>query len=352
MFPPGMRKPRPVTDNKKTSLKQIWEDHMKFRSSLLVAGAMAFAMLASTPVRALEEASLRLNWQILGMHTPFYLGVERGYYKDEGIDLKISEGRGGGTTAQAIGAKSDTFGMVDGGTVVVSAVRGVPIKTVLSLMNRGIFAIVAREDAGINKPKDLEGKSIAATAGDALTQLLPAVIKYNNLDRDKIRIINVDAASKVVTVLEKRADALLGSVDAQSFDMAAKGVKSTMLSYDDIGVPLVGLTIIVNEDTIKSNPDLIKRFNRATQKSFEAAMQDPYGAVDAARKVKPEINREVCKSQLEISLAHVPSENTKGKPIGWGSDKDWSQMVALLKEYQNLPTERTGDTFFTNAFVQ
>ena len=325
---------------------------MKIRSHLIFAGAVLLAAMGSTPVRALDDVSLRLNWQILGMHTPFYLGVERGYYKDEGIDLKISEGRGGGATAQAIGAKSDTFGFVDGGTVVVSAVRGVPIRTTMSLMNRGIFAIVAREDAGITKPKDLEGKSIAATAGDALTQLLPAVIKFNNLDRDKIKIVNVDAASKVITVLEKRADALLGSVDAQSFDMAAKGVKSTMLSYNDIGVPLVGLTVVAHEDTIKSSPELIKRFNRATQKSYEAAMKDPYAAVDAARKFKPEINREVCKSQLEISLAHIPSDNTKGKPLGWGSEKDWSAMLALLKEYQNLPTERTGDTFFTNAFVQ
>ena len=325
---------------------------MTIRRSLFLTAALIFAALSSTPASALDDVSLRLNWQILGMHVPFYYGVEKGFYKDEGIDLKISEGRGGGTTAQAIGAKSDTFGFVDGGTVVVSAIRGVPIKTVLSLMNTGIFAIVAREDANINKPKDLEGKSIAATAGDALTQLLPAVIKSNNLDRDKIKIVNVDAASKVVTVLEKRADALLGSVDAQSFDMAAKGVKSTMLAYSDIGVPLVGLTVVANEDTIKSNPDLIKRFNRATQKSFEAAMKDPYAAVDAARKIKPEINREVCKSQLDISLAHIPSVNTKGKPLGWGSEKDWSEMVALLKEYQNLQTERGADTFFTNDFVQ
>lgn len=325
---------------------------MMIQRSMFLTTALIFAALMSTPARALDDVSLRLNWQILGMHVPFYYGVEKGFYKDEGIDLKISEGRGGGTTAQAIGAKSDTFGFVDGGTVVVSAVRGVPIKTVLSLMNTGIFAVVAREDANINKPKDLEGKSIAATAGDALTQLLPAVIKFNNLDRDKIKIVNVDAASKVVTVLEKRADALLGSVDAQSFDMAAKGVKSTMLAYSDIGVPLVGLTVVANEDTIKSNPDLIKRFNRATQKSFEAAMKDPYAAVDAARKIKPEINREVCKSQLDISLAHIPSSNTKGKPLGWGSEKDWSEMLALLKEYQNLPTDRVASSFFTNDFVQ
>jgi len=322
------------------------------KRTILLAAMLAAASLSAGSAFAADEVTLRLNWQILGMHTPFYYGVEKGFYKEEGIDLKISEGRGGGTTAQAIGAKSDTFGFVDGGTVVVSAVRGVPIKTVMSLMNRGIFAIVAREDAGINKPKDLEGKQIAATAGDALTALLPAVVKFNKLDRDKIKVVNVDAASKVITVLEKRADALLGSVDAQSFDMAAKGVKSTMLAYSDIGAPLVGLTVVANEDTIKSNPEMIKRFVRATRKSYEAAIKDPYAAVDAARKVKPEINRDVAKAQLDISLAHLDSPNTKGKPMGWGSEKDWNEMVALLKEYQDLKTDKDGKAFFTNDFVQ
>lgn len=322
------------------------------RTLLLALAAIVGSSMGSLPAQALDPVSLRLNWQILGMHTPFYLGVEKGFYRDEGIDLTISEGRGGGVTAQAVGAKSDTFGFVDGGTVLVSAVRGVPIKTVMSLMNRGIFAIVARADANIRTPKDLEGKSIAATAGDALTQLLPAVVKYNGLDRDKIKIVNVDAASKVIAVLEKRADALLGSVDAQSFDMAAKGVQATMLSYGDIGVPLVGLTVVAHEDTINSNPDLVRRFNRATRRSYELAMKDPDASVDAARKIKPEINREVSKSQLEISLAHVPSANTKGQPLGWGSDKDWSEMLALLKEYQNLATERSGSSFFTNALLQ
>ena len=324
---------------------------MNRRLGLAATAAIFMGLMGTAPVLAADEVSLRLNWQILGMHTPFYYGVEQGFYKDEGIELKISEGRGGAATAQAIGAKSDTLGFVDGGTTVVSAVRGVPVKTVMSLMNRGIFAVVARADAGIKTPQDLQGKSVAATAGDALTALFPAIVSVNNLDRDKIRIVNVDAASKVITVLEKRADALLGSVDAQSFDMESKGVPATMMSYDEMGVPLVGLTVIAHEDTIASSPDMIRRFIRATQKSYAAAAKDPDAAVAAARKFKPEINPAVARQQLEISLAHLESANTKGKPMGWGSPDDWTKMLALLKEYQNLQTDRSGDSFFTNNFV-
>jgi hypothetical protein len=201
-------------------------------SRFLAAGALVLAIPSAV---AQDTVSLRLNWQILGFHAPFYLGVERGFYREAGINLTVNEGRGGAVTAQAIGAKSDQFGIVDGGTTIVSAVRGIPIRTVMSLMNSGIFAVVARADANIRTAKDLEGKSIAVTAGDALTQLWPAVVRVNKLDPSRIRLVNVDPAGKVIATLEKRTDALLGSIDAQSFQIEAKGVKTSMLSYDDGG---------------------------------------------------------------------------------------------------------------------
>lgn len=320
------------------------------KAILLIAFAITIANVL--PAGAMDKVSLRLNWQLLGFHAPFYYGVEKGFYKDEGIDLAIYEGRGGAATAQAIGAKSDTFGVVDAGTVIVSVVRGIPIRTVMSLMNSGIFAVVSRKDAGIRTAKDLEGKTISVTAGDALTQLFPAVVSYNHLDESKIRFVNVDAASKVVAVLKKRADATLGSVDAQSFVMEAQGVPAAVLSYDDLGVKLVGLTIVANDETIKNNPDLVRRFVKATRKTYEAALKDRAGAIAAAVKVKPELDPKVLREQLDADASKMESANTEGKPLGIGSVKDWDNTVTLLEKYQGLKTEKTGADFFTNAYAQ
>jgi len=313
---------------------------------------MVASLMPAPSAMAQDAASLRLNWQILGFHAAFYLGVERGYFRDAGINLTINEGRGGAVTAQAIGAKSDQFGIVDGGTTIVSAVRGIPIRTVASLMNSGIFAVVARADANIRSAKDLEGKTIAVTAGDALTQLWPAVVRVNKLDASKIRLVNVDPAGKIIATLEKRTDALLGSIDAQSFQLEAKGVKTSMLSYDDLGVRLVGLTVVVHEDTIKSNPDLVRRFVRATRRSFEAARADPTAAVQAAIKVKPELDPTAMRLQLEASLSKFESPSTKGQPIGVASLVDWKSTLELLTEFQGIKTDRAATTFFTNDFAQ
>lgn len=315
--------------------------------------AVSAALALTAPLAFAQDAvSLRLNWQLLGFHAPFYLGVERGFYREAGINLTINEGRGGAVTAQAVGAKSDQFGIVDGGTTIVSAVRGVPIRTVMSLMNSGIFAVVARADANIRTAKDLEGKAIAVTAGDALTQLWPAVVKVNKLDSSKIRLVNVDPAGKVIATLEKRTDALLGSIDAQSFQIEAKGVKTSMLSYDDLGVRLVGLTVVTHEDTIKGNPDLIRRFILATRKSFEAAIADPQAAVRAAVKVKPELDPNSVLLQMQASLSKFSSPSTAGLPIGVGAEADWKSTLDLLNEFQGIKTDRPAASFFTNDFAR
>ncbi|CAH1687401.1 NitT/TauT family transport system substrate-binding protein [Hyphomicrobiales bacterium] len=318
----------------------------------IAAGLAASIVIGLGSASAADKASLRLNWQLLGFHAPFYYGVEKGFYRDEGIDLTINEGRGGAATAQALGANSDTFGIVDAGTVIVSVSKGIPIKTVMSLMNSGIFAVVAREDAKIQTAKDLEGKTISITAGDALTALFPAVVAANKLDASKIKLVNVDAAAKVVAVLEKRADATLGSVDAQSFVMEAQGVPASVLSFDDLGVKLVGLTLVTNDQTAAKSPDLVKRFARATQKTFAEAAKDPDGVIAAALKSKPVLDPKILRQQMDVSLAKMESPNTKGKPIGVGAEADWANTLKLLKTYQGVETDKPASAFFTNAYVE
>ena len=77
----------------------------------LLIGAIALATGASA--LAQDAVSLRLNWYLGGLHVPFYYGKEMGFFKQEGIDLTINEGRGSANTVQVVAAGSDTFGMAD-----------------------------------------------------------------------------------------------------------------------------------------------------------------------------------------------------------------------------------------------
>lgn len=324
---------------------------MKRRTLLAAAAAATIAIVGGLPAQAADAVSLRLNWYLVGFHAPIYLGKEKGFFSDEGIDLTINEGRGSGVAVKVVGAKNDTFGIADAGTMIIAATKGVPVMAVMSPMNISPFGVISRADANIKTPKDLEGKRLAVTAGDSLTQLFPAVIKANGLDESKIDMIFVDPAAKVVSVLEKKADALLGSADAQFFQIEAKGVKAAAMNFADIGVNTVGLSVIAHEDTVKEMGDLTKRFVKAMKRSFEAAQKDPDAAIAAAVKSKPDVNADVLKGQLMVDLDLLVSPASKDKGIGYGAAEDWDRTVSLLKQYRGLKTDRKTTSFYTNEFL-
>jgi NitT/TauT family transport system substrate-binding protein len=319
----------------------------------LFAAIAAFAIVAlqatGTAIAA-DAVSLRLNWYLGGLHVPFYYGKERGIYAAEGIDLTINEGRGSANTVQVVAAGSDTFGLADSSSVILTASKGADIKSVMSLLNSTGFSVVSLAETGIKTPKDLEGKSLAVSPGDPLGQLFLALAAVNKVDTSKIRMIQVDPAGKVVSVLEKRADALLGGADDQFFLIKAKGMQPAALRFADYGANIVGMTILTKTDLIKSNPDLVRRFVRATAKSWEEAKKNPGAAVDAALKAKPDLNRQSTLDQLMVDIELLDSKNSKGR-IGWGAQADWDQTLNLLKQYRELKTDLPWTAFHTNEFV-
>lgn len=315
--------------------------------SLLVA---ALALCASPASFALDKASLRLNWYLGGLHVPFYYGKDKGYYAAEGIDLTINEGRGSANTVQVVAAGSDTFGLADSSSVILTASKGADVKSVMSLLNTTGYSVVSLAESGIRTPKDLEGKKVAVTPGDPLGQLLQALCKANGVDCNKISMVQVDPAAKVVAVLEKKADALLGGADDQYFLIKYKGATPAAMRYADFGGNIVGMTILTAGETLKKNPDLVKRFVRATVRSWEEAKKNPGAAVDAALKVKPDLNRQSTLDQLMVDIDLLDSKNSKGR-IGWGAQADWDQTLAILRNYRDLQTDKTWTTFHTNEFL-
>jgi NitT/TauT family transport system substrate-binding protein len=315
----------------------------------MIVGALAM-LAASSAAMAQDAVSLRLNWYMGGLHVPFYYGKEKGFYKDEGIDLTINEGRGSANTVQVVAAGSDTFGLADSSSVIATAAKGAEVKSVMSLLNSTGFSVVSLASAGIKTPKDLEGKKLAVSPGDPLGQLFRALAAHNKLDMGKITFVQVDPAAKVVSVLEKRVDALLGGADDQYFLIKYKGEEPAALRYADHGANIVGMTILTQESTIKNKADLVRRFVKATQRSWEEAKKNPEGAVDATMKVKADLNRNSQLDQLKVDLDLLDSPNSKGR-IGWGDQKDWDGTLALLKQYRDVATDKPWTAFHTNEFL-
>jgi NitT/TauT family transport system substrate-binding protein len=314
----------------------------------LIASLAGCMLLAAAPASAQEKATFRLNWLLYGFHTPFHLAVERGYYKAEGIDLEIGEGQGSGRAVQIVAAKGDTFGLSDGASIINGVTKGAPIKAVMGIMNTTPFAVIARADSGIKTMKDLEGRTIAATTGEAGLTILPALLKGAKLDPAKVSFLRVDGPTKIVSVLEKRAEALLGGSENQPFILEQRGVQSIVFNYADYGVNTMGLAIHVHADTLKDKPKLVQGFIRATRKAYEEAEKNPEAAIAAGLKVKPDMDKAMALKQLQAGLKLVRSKAAPTAAVGFMPESDWKMTLDLMKEFQDLKTDLPATAFYTN----
>jgi NitT/TauT family transport system substrate-binding protein len=144
--------------------------------------------------------------------------------------------------------------------------------------------------------------------------------------------------------------AVLGGADPPLCNNTQRVIEPAALRFADYGANIVGMTILTQEATIKNKSDLVRRFVKATARSWEEAKKNPEAAVDATMKVKPDLNRASQIDQLKVDIELLDSPNSKGR-IGWGDQKDWDQTIALLKQYRDLQTDKPWTAFHTNEFL-
>ena len=244
--------------------------------------------------------------------------------------------------------------MADGVQPHQNAVKGVPVKAVATdLLNVLPYAVVSLEKTNIRTVKDLEGKALAITPGDGLTQTWPAVVAANKLNPDSIKLIHMDPKARdIPAVTEKQAHALLGGADDQAVTMEVKGFKTRTLKFSELGVPSVGFTVFAHQDTIKDRARTWSgRSWPPASRDREDALKDPDAAVAALVKIAPLVDRETIRRQLAVDLGLLFSAANKEKRLGFGPPEDWAATLDVLKKYRGVETNLPPTAFYTNEFL-
>src|SRR6266511_2898519 len=265
----------------------------------------------------LKKVTFTLNWVPYGEHAPFYYGLKKGFYKDEGIDLTIKPGNGSGATVQQGNQKNTDFGWSDTPPMLKSITSGMKVKSVGVFLQKGPGSIESLADKNINSPADLKGKSIGGTPDDALYSTFPACLKANG-----------------------HGPTIEGKT----------GKKFNYILYADSGLNMLGTGIVVHEDTLKKDADLVRRFVRATQKSWAEAVKDIPGAVSAmAEQVQNAPPATVLTKQLTLAVPLLQLEKA-GAP-GVNSETDWSGTIDLMAKYADLKSPGPASKYWDSSFA-
>ncbi len=330
--------------------------HGRLRGWFFGVGIGALALMLAGPVGAadLDKVTLRTNWLFYGSHAIFFLGIDRGYYADEGIDLVVKQGNGSSNAVRLVANKDSDFAYGSSATMMNLAAQGAPVISVAVIDAQGTEAVLVRPDAGVKTIKDLEGKKIMTTAGAGVNTFFPVVEKNAGLDPSKIELVNVADGALVSSYLQDLAPAILGGIDDKPAEIVANGGEEPVIfPYSDYGVYQPGYSIVASKDMVAQNPDLVGRFVRATLKATQAAKDDPDAAIAALINWSGSVEdqKDQARRVLDVTLSVLESPNGKGQPLGAHVEQDWQSALDLLKQYKELETDMAASDFYTNQFV-
>ena len=119
--------------------------------------------------------------------------MSEGYFKASGIDINFVRGFGSGRTVKDVASGVAPIGFADIAAQIIYAGRNQerPLMSTAVIHDKSMYVIFSLKSKGIKTPKDLEGRSIAATPGDGSRVIFPALAAINNVDLGKVKWVDM-----------------------------------------------------------------------------------------------------------------------------------------------------------------
>jgi len=321
-------------------------------SRRMVCGSLALlgAIAAGADAQALEPVTLITDFGFNGRHAYFFVAIDKGYYRDAGLDVKVVRGQGSVDAIRQVGAGNALVGFADAGSLVLA--RGndqIPAKLVAIVYVKPPQAIFCREDAGLKRPKDLEGISIANPAGGATVDMFPVYAKAAGFDASKVKWV-VAGSDALPGLLAANRVPCVGqfTVGEPLLRRQVAPAKLVRFAFADAGTSFYGNGIIATDNTIASKPDVVRRFVGATIRGMQDAFANPQEAGKIMNKYHPTIDPEVATGETEAvaELAQV-----KRQPLGAIDPARVAQTIDVINSVFKLKSPVGVNDVYAPGFV-
>jgi NitT/TauT family transport system substrate-binding protein len=322
----------------------------------VAAAAFAFAMVGFTSgasAQGLPKITVRVDWTPWGMHAGLHLAVEKGWFKEAGVDVEVSDGKGSSLTMQQVATGDIDVGWVQLGAMAVARGRGMPLVSVAGLARRGELGAMVPKDSSMKTVKDFEGKRVAYTANSSWGPLIDPFLARGGADKSKVNLINVDSSSLLSAYVSGSVDATLTTYPFAK-PTADRQRPSNGVLLADVGINIPSYGLVTTQAVLDKKEDALRRFVPVVIRAWEYIHQDHVDeAVQAIVKQRPteKLDTGILRDQIIEYKPFFQTDATKGKRYGWQAEEDWKGTIAILEETKSIPPGSKPSDYYTNKFV-
>jgi len=281
----------------------------RYLTKLAALATVALGTGFSAPAFAETNIKFTLDWKFEGPAAGFLLAVDKGYFKEEGLNVTIDTGNGSveAIPRVATGTYQMGFGDINSLIKFLDEDPSQKVKAAMMIYERPTFAVVGRKSLGVTTdPKSLEGKKLGAPPPDGAFAQWKAFKQVAKIDDSKITIESIGFPVREPMLAKGDVDAVFGFAFSVILNLKAQGIAdddiATLLMAEH-GLNLYGNSVLVNTDFAKENPEAVKGFMKALARGFAAAVANPKEGVDAVLKRNETLNPDIEIQRLNMANA-------------------------------------------------
>ena len=321
---------------------------MAISLALLLAVGACGSSGTATPA-PLSKVSVSLDWFPWSNHAGLFIAQEKGYFAEEGLEVDIHPPPDPSAVLQTVAAGRDDFGINYQTGVMIAREQGIPVVSIMALVQHPLNSVMTLKESGIAEPKDLAGKTVGWPGIPDNEPLLDTMLKSQGLALDDVELVNV-GFDLVAALLSKKVDAIVGAYWVhESISATNQGFELNIMRMEQHGVPdFYELVLVATEEKIATDPDLVQRFVRGVMRGYQDAMADPQAAVELLKRLRPEVDLEIEKPGVDLL---APLWSPDNGVFGWQDEARWVDFARWMQENGLLSTEGDPRAAFDNSFV-
>jgi NitT/TauT family transport system substrate-binding protein len=320
-----------------------------FLTSLVVVLFFAVSLTACQPAQP-ETQTIRLPMGYIPnvQYAPYYVGVEKGYFAEEGIQIEFDYSFETDGVA-LVGVNETQFALVSGEQVLLARAQGIPVVNVVSWFQDYPVAVIAKTESGITQPEDLAGKKVGLPGLFGANYIgLRALLNHVGVAESDLTLDSI-GFNQVEALATDQEQAVVGYFSNEPIQLRAQGYEVVEMRVADY-VQLASNGIITNEETIANDPELVRGMVRAFLRALADTIADPDEAYEICKKYVEnlaEVDEVVQKEVLAASITFWQAETP-----GYSDPVAWENMQAVLLDMGLLTEPLDLSEAFTNDFIE
>lgn len=271
---------------------------------ILARLALAAILLAPAAAVAQEPVRMILNWRLEGPNAPFFLAEDRGFFRAEGLAVRLDPGEGSSAPIGRIAAGTYDAGFGDINTLIEFTARQPErrVVTAMVLYTRPPMAVVSLARANITRPQDLVGRRVGAPQNDTGFRLFPAFATLAGIDAGRVNFQSVAPTLRETLLVRGDVEAVTGFDSTVWFALKGLGVRREdvrFMYYGDHGVDVLSNSILISTEMAERRPAVAQALLRAITRGWVEAIRDPRAAVAHIARREPLLNADLEVERLQ-----------------------------------------------------